>query len=135
MNCFMLFRRISDFQADIQSLLLSSRNIFLVLIYYIFRETQLERDGLRERVVQLERDNSQLKFENETLRYRLHEQSLTTPLASENQIMCTTELTTILPLKRNIENQACSFSTIKYAPDRNERITRSLSSLNCILNR
>ncbi len=40
------------------------------------RAAVIERDELKERAGQLERDNGQLKFENETLRYRLQDCSL-----------------------------------------------------------
>ncbi|CAF3709444.1 unnamed protein product [Rotaria sp. Silwood1] len=97
-----------------------------------------ERDKLKEQVIQLERDNDQLKFENETLRYRLRERSLSVSIPLDNQILIvSTESSTIMPTtqKRQGRKRACSLSTITIIAHENERITRSLSSLNCILNR
>ncbi|CAM4928714.1 unnamed protein product [Rotaria socialis] len=95
----------------------------------------VERDQLKEQVVQFERDNCQLKFENETLRYRLRERSLSISMPSDNPITVPTESISVSSPNRQGRNRACSLSSIMNIAHENESITRSLSSLNCILNR
>ncbi|CAF3996248.1 unnamed protein product [Rotaria magnacalcarata] len=95
----------------------------------------VERDQLKEQVVQFERDNCQLKFENETLRYRLCERSLSISIPSDNPITLPTESISVFSPNRQGRNRACSLSSIMNIAHENESITRSLSSLNCILNR
>jgi len=92
---------------------------------YIFRAVIVERDELKEKLAQLERDNRQLTFENETLLYSLRQRSLT--------------IVDIPTSKLNIHskflpNRAHSFPSIITTIPKNERLTRSLS-LNCIFNR
>jgi len=89
------------------------------------KTTVIERDQLKERATQLERDNDQLKFENETLRYRLHERSLSVSIPSDNPI----KLTSILPRKSQVRHRAFSLSSMIIISHENERMTRSLSSL------
>ncbi|CAF3924289.1 unnamed protein product [Rotaria sordida] len=91
-----------------------------------------ERNELKEQVIQLERDNCQLKFENETLRYRLHERSLSISIPLNNQIIFPNKSITIPIQKLQGRNRACSLSSIIIIAHKNECITRSLSSLNCI---
>ncbi|CAF4263258.1 unnamed protein product [Rotaria socialis] len=99
------------------------------------RTAVVERDQLKEQVVQFERDNCQLKFENETLRYRLRERSLSISMPSDNPITVPTESISVSSPNRQGRNRACSLSSIMNIAHENESITRSLSSLNCILNR
>jgi len=89
----------------------------------IFRAAIIERDQLKERATQIERDNCQLKFENETLRYRLRERSLSVSIPSDNPI----KLTPILPKKSQVRHRAFSLSSMMIISHENERMTRSLS--------
>ncbi len=87
----------------------------------MFRAAIIERDVLKERTAQLERDNSQLKFENETLHYRLRERSSSVSIIP-------IKLTPPLSLrKKQIRHRARSLPSIKIIPDDNESLTRSFS--------
>lgn len=105
---------------------------------WLLREKQLsekaavvERDELRERAGQLERDNGQLKFENETLRYRLQQcsgGSVLTP--TDNSPI---ELVISKPTRKNpLRQRSNSFSSTNILIFDNQRKTRSLI---CIFNR
>jgi hypothetical protein len=78
---------------------------------------------LKDELAQLDRDNRQLKFENETLLYRVRQQPLS--------LKPTTKLNST---PSNLRNRALSFTSIIPNKHRNERLTRSLS-LNHFLNR
>ena len=100
----------------------------------ICRAAVIERDELREQVTQLERDNGQLKFENETLRYRLRERSFSVSMITDKPTILPNQF---LPVSSNTEpvrDRAFSISSTILVTHDHERITRSLSSLNCILN-
>lgn len=100
-------------------------------LLFVFRAAIVERDRLKEQVAQLERDNQQLTFENETLIYSLRQRSLSISIAEPQR---TTYLIS-RPI-RKLGQRAKSFASI--FPNINEhdkkRIRRSLS-LNCISNR
>ncbi|CAF0888426.1 unnamed protein product [Adineta steineri] len=109
---------------------------------YLLRQKQLsekaavvERDVLKEQVTQLERDNCQLKFENETLRYRLRERSFSVSMISDKPARLPHTLISIPSQEERIRDRTYSISTTMLTSHENEHITRSLSSLNCILNR
>ncbi len=95
----------------------------------------VERDKLKEQVAQLERDNGQLKFENETLHYRLRERSLSVSTPSDNPVILPPKPTAISPPEEKVRQRACSLPTLPITAHENECKTRSLPSLNCILNR
>ena len=90
---------------------------------FFSRAVAVERDQLKDELAQLERDNLQLKFENETLLYRVRQQPLS--LKSTTKLNSTSS-------SRNRANS--STSIIIPNKNRNERLTRSLS-LNYFLNR
>ncbi|CAF4209704.1 unnamed protein product [Adineta steineri] len=109
---------------------------------YLLRQKQLsekaavvERDVLKEQVTQLERDSCQLKFENETLRYRLRERSFSVSMISDKPARLPLTLISIPSQQERIRDRTYSISTTMLTSHENEHITRSLSSLNCILNR
>lgn len=85
----------------------------------------IERDELKERAGQLERDNAQLKFENETLRYRLQEYSLpiSTPADTPNELI-SNPIRKVLRRKR-----AHSLSSTRIVIFDHQRKTRSLVSI------
>ncbi|CAF0744396.1 unnamed protein product [Adineta ricciae] len=109
---------------------------------YLLRQKQLsekaaviERDELREQVTQLERDNGQLKFENETLRYRLRERSFSVSMIVDKPTILPNQIPPVSSNTEPVRNRAFSISSTMLLTHDHERITRSLSSLNCILNR
>jgi len=53
-------------------------------LYHISRAVVVERDQLKEQIAQLERDNCQLTFENETLLYRIRQRPLSMSLTSKS---------------------------------------------------
>jgi hypothetical protein len=87
-------------------------------------------------VTQLERDNCQLKFENETLRYRISERSFSVSMISDTPTILPNKIITISSHQRQVRDRSYSIpSSIMIITHENERLTRSLSSLNCIRNR
>ena len=103
-----------------------------------FRAAVVERDELKEQVGQLDRDNRQLKFENETLLYRLRQRSLSgslsTTFPTEPVIVRSPPSPSPLPPQRPVRSRARSFSSPSTGRHHSESLTRSVS-LHCILHR
>lgn len=85
----------------------------------------LECEQLKEQLAQLERDNRQLTFENETLLYSLRQRS---PTISNNSFA-----SIIAHSKLPRPNRAHSFSSL--IPTTKTNPMKPSLSLNCILNR
>ncbi|CAF1214956.1 unnamed protein product [Adineta steineri] len=81
----------------------------------------VERDQLKEQLAQLERDNRQLTFENETLFYRVRQQSISSPLKP------TLKFDLNINSTQNIRDRAQSFSSILINSHEKECLPRSLS--------
>jgi hypothetical protein len=109
-------------------------NFFLLFLNYLFRAASVERDELKEQVTQLDRDNCQLKFENETLLYRLRQRSMSVSISSDNFKIPPVKSTFIFQPKRQIRKRACSLSLPITTARENEHRARCLS-LNCIFYR
>lgn len=56
------------------------------MLFSLFRAVVVERDELKEKVAQLERDYQQLIFENEILRYHSHQNSSDSQIISTNNL-------------------------------------------------
>ena len=108
------------------------------LIEFFCRAAVVERDELKERTSQLERDFIQLKFENETLRYRLQDQtsSISLPPGQTIEALVTIPSPPSPPPLRpphpvpeqRIHHRSSSFSSFPSCIAENDRLTRSLSS-------
>jgi regulator of replication initiation timing len=94
---------------------------------FLFRAVAVERDQLKDQLAQLERDNRQLTFENETLLYRVRQRTLSLNPPSR--------LNSIPSSKQKLHHRAYSFSSIFQTNQNvNTRPKRSLS-LDCFLYR
>jgi regulator of replication initiation timing len=89
---------------------------------FFSRAVTVERDQLKEQLAQLERDNRQLTFENETLLYSLRQRSFT--ISKMN----------VHTKPRPTSTRAHSSSSMTTTTTEHDRVKRSVS-LNCIYNR
>ena len=105
-------------------------------VFVLFRSAVVERDELKERTGQLERDNRQLKFENETLRYRLLERSSSISKLTDKPIESIPPIPTsipppppppVVPRKERIRYRSLSLSSLINSRHENEQMKRSLS--------
>ena len=85
------------------------------------RSVIVERDALREQIVQLERDNLQLTFANEIFLYRARERTASTTGRAE------TPATAIPPPKRPRLRRTPSFPFLPPVVHENTRLIRSVS--------
>ena len=99
---------------------------------------------MKERTSQLERDFGQLKFENETLRYRLHDQTSSISLSPDHTIESFTAISSPPPrpppplpappvTEQRILHRSSSFSASPNPIAENARLTCSLSSFSGLL--
>lgn len=102
-----------------------------VFLNISFRAALIERDELRERTSQLERDFGQLKFENETLRYRLQDQTTSISLPTNETIeSLSTVVSDCSGVEQENRHRSSSVSSTENLLTENDRLTRSMSSFN-----
>lgn len=112
----------------------------------LFRAAVVERDELKERTSQLERDFGQLKFENETLRYRLQDQTSSISLQPGQTIESLTVISppvtvssspppsaTTTTTEQPTRYRSSSVSDSQTPIAENDRLTCSLSSFTGLL--
>lgn len=103
-------------------------------MYFTFRTALIERDELRERTNHLDRDFRQLKFENETLRYRLQDQTTSFFLPTGETIESIATIGSDSPcIEQSSRHRSSSVSSVENLLTENDRLTRSMSSFNGLL--